>query len=591
MNAFHYHQPMKSLLSAALIAASLALGCGQVAAQGAGSSSAEARRQTLNNAQIFYQVLLGEMSAASGDTGAAISLLLDAARKTQDEALFQRATDLALGARAGETALQVVRSWRQAFPKSLPAARYQLQILTAINRVSDSAESLRAVIELTPASERNQVLALVPALYARASDKKLAASVIEQSLAAALADAQSSASAWSAVGRARLAAGDSGGALEAVQRALAADARSRPALGLALDLMTPGQTQAEALVRRYLDGPGQAEPQVRIDYVRNLLDQQRYAESAVQLRRLTTEHPQFPEAWLMLGSLQMDQPQSGPAEASLKRYLDLTESTDAEQAAQARRGRGQAYLMLAQMAERRGDLSGASNWLDRIEDRDLMVQTQARRASLLARRGQLAQGRALLQKLPESTAQDARRKLLAEVNLLREFKDHRSAYELMQKAVTAAPQDHELIYEKSLLAEKLGRIDEMEQLLRRVMQIKPDYHAAYNALGYSLADRGLRLQEARQLIQKALQFAPDDPYIQDSLAWVEFRLGNAQEALRVIEIAYKSKPDAEIAAHFGEILWSLGQRERARLIWREGLMLNADNDTLQETLKRLQVTP
>ncbi|MBM3361376.1 MAG: tetratricopeptide repeat protein [Betaproteobacteria bacterium] len=582
---------MKSLLSAALIAASLALGCGQVAAQGAGSSSAEARRQTLNNAQIFYQVLLGEMSAASGDTGAAISLLLDAARKTQDEALFQRATDLALGARAGETALQVVRSWRQAFPKSLPAARYQLQILTAINRVSDSAESLRAVIELTPASERNQVLALVPALYARASDKKLAASVIEQSLAAALADAQSSASAWSAVGRARLAAGDSGGALEAVQRALAADARSRPALGLALDLMTPGQTQAEALVRRYLDGPGQAEPQVRIDYVRNLLDQQRYAESAVQLRRLTTEHPQFPEAWLMLGSLQMDQPQSGPAEASLKRYLDLTESTDAEQAAQARRGRGQAYLMLAQMAERRGDLSGASNWLDRVEDRDLMVQTQARRASLLARRGQLAQGRALLQKLPESTAQDARRKLLAEVNLLREFKDHRSAYELMQKAVTAAPQDHELIYEKSLLAEKLGRIDEMEQLLRRVMQIKPDYHAAYNALGYSLADRGLRLQEARQLIQKALQFAPDDPYIQDSLAWVEFRLGNAQEALRVIEIAYKSKPDAEIAAHFGEILWSLGQRERARLIWREGLMLNADNDTLQETLKRLQVTP
>jgi len=582
---------MKSLLSAALIAASLALGCGQVAAQGAGSSSAEARRQTLNNAQIFYQVLLGEMSAASGDTGAAISLLLDAARKTQDEALFQRATDLALGARAGETALQVARSWRQAFPKSLPAARYQLQILTAINRVSDSAESLRAVIELTPASERNQVLALVPALYARASDKKLAASVIEQSLAAALADAQSSASAWSAVGRARLAAGDSGGALEAVQRALAADARSRPALGLALDLMTPGQTQAEALVRRYLDGPGQAEPQVRIDYVRNLLDQQRYAESAVQLRRLTTEHPQFPEAWLMLGSLQMDQPQSGPAEASLKRYLDLTESTDAEQAAQARRGRGQAYLMLAQMAERRGDLSGASNWLDRVEDRDLMVQTQARRASLLARRGQLAQGRALLQKLPESTAQDARRKLLAEVNLLREFKDHRSAYELMQKAVTAAPQDHELIYEKSLLAEKLGRIDEMEQLLRRVMQIKPDYHAAYNALGYSLADRGLRLQEARQLIQKALQFAPDDPYIQDSLAWVEFRLGNAQEALRVIEIAYKSKPDAEIAAHFGEILWSLGQRERARLIWREGLMLNADNDTLQETLKRLQVTP
>jgi len=154
-----------------------------------------------------------------------------------------------------------------------------------------------------------------------------------------------------------------------------------------------------------------------------------------------------------------------------------------------------------------------------------------------------------------------------------------------------APQDHELIYEKALLAEKIGRLDEMEQLLRQVMRIKPDYHAAYNALGYSLADRGLRLMEARQLIKKALEFAPADPYIQDSLAWVEFRLGNAQEALRVIEIAYKAKPDAEIAAHFGEILWSLGQQDRARMIWREGLLLNAENDTLRETLKRLQVKP
>jgi tetratricopeptide (TPR) repeat protein len=106
-----------------------------------------------------------------------------------------------------------------------------------------------------------------------------------------------------------------------------------------------------------------------------------------------------------------------------------------------------------------------------------------------------------------------------------------------------------------------------------------------------LADRGVRLAEAKQLIEKALEFAPSDPYIQDSLAWVEFRLGNRQEALRLIEIAYKAKPDAEIAAHFGEILWSLGQRERALMIWREGLQLNADNETLQETLKRLQVQP
>ncbi len=136
-----------------------------------------------------------------------------------------------------------------------------------------------------------------------------------------------------------------------------------------------------------------------------------------------------------------------------------------------------------------------------------------------------------------------------------------------------------------------GDFTEMERLLRQIMAAKPDYHHAYNALGYSFAERNLRLPEARQLIQKALEYAPGDPYISDSLGWVEFRLGNKAEAVRILETAYKAKPDAEIAAHLGEVLWSMGQRDRAQSIWREGLLLNNENDTLQETLKRLKVKP
>jgi tetratricopeptide (TPR) repeat protein len=131
----------------------------------------------------------------------------------------------------------------------------------------------------------------------------------------------------------------------------------------------------------------------------------------------------------------------------------------------------------------------------------------------------------------------------------------------------------------------------MERLLRQVIAQKPDYHHAYNALGYSLAERNTRLPEAKELIQKALTYAPDDPFISDSLGWVEFRMGNKTEALRILDAAYKSRPDADIAAHLGEVLWSLGQRDRAQSIWKEGLLLNSDNDTLQETLKRLRVKP
>jgi Flp pilus assembly protein TadD len=122
------------------------------------------------------------------------------------------------------------------------------------------------------------------------------------------------------------------------------------------------------------------------------------------------------------------------------------------------------------------------------------------------------------------------------------------------------------------------------------MVLRPDDPQAFNALGYALADRSLRLPEAKVLIEKAVELAPQDAYIRDSLAWVEFRLGNLADARALLENAFMEKPDAEIAAHLGEVLWALKQSEQALHVWREGLKLTPDNETLRNTLKRLQVT-
>jgi tetratricopeptide (TPR) repeat protein len=574
----------KTLICALL---GLSLAAPALRAQTAPAPSArEARAAASFNAQMFYQLLVGEMSAATGDVGSAVALMLDAARKTGDAQIFKRATDLALGARAGDSALQAARSWRQAHPRSVEANRYVLQILLGLNRVAESTESLKALVELTPEAERAGLLQALPALYGRASDKKLASTVVEQALAGLLADSRSAAPAWTAVARLRAAAADVPAALDALTRAQLAQAHYVPAALVAVELMDKGRPQAELRVRKYLDSATSVDPLVRLAYARSLADLQRLRDAQTQLELLTSAQPDVADGWLLLGSVQMDSARPSDAEASFKRYLAL----DTPQGATSR-GRAQAHLMLAQLAEKKGDLADAERWLDKVSGTELLMQTQSRRATLMARQGKMAEARALIRKLPERDSGDARAKLLAEVGLLREFKEYQEAHALLAKAASASPQDADLVYEQAMMAEKLGRLDEMEQLLRRIMAAKPDYHAAYNALGYSLADRGLRLAEAKQLIQKALEFAPNDPYIQDSLAWVEFRLGNRQEALRVIETAYKAKPDAEIAAHFGEILWSLGQRERAQLIWREGLQINADNETLQETLRRLQVKP
>jgi tetratricopeptide (TPR) repeat protein len=246
---------------------------------------------------------------------------------------------------------------------------------------------------------------------------------------------------------------------------------------------------------------------------------------------------------------------------------------------------------MAQIAEKQNDFAAANAWLDRIENADDIMAAQMRRASLLARQGQLAQARALLRNHPERRPEDARLKLVAEAQLLRDLKAWQQAYEVYAEASRRFPEDTELLYDQAMMAEKAGQPEAMERLLRQLIAAKPDYQHAYNALGYSLADRNERLPEAKQLIEKAVELAPTDAYIQDSLGWVEFRLGNFPRALAILQAAYGKRPDAEIAAHLGEVLWTMGRREEALKIWREGLLLSNDNETLQATLKRLRVSP
>ena len=210
---------------------------------------------------------------------------------------------------------------------------------------------------------------------------------------------------------------------------------------------------------------------------------------------------------------------------------------------------------------------------------------------MLARQGKLKEARALLQSLPAETDEARRMNQQAEVQLLRDARAYREAYTLQGKLVKATPDDDDLEYELAMLADKLGRHDEMERLLRKVIARNPNYHHALNALGYSLADRGVQLEEARLLIERALSLAPNDPFITDSLGWIEYRMGNMPQARQLLERAYRLRPDAEIAAHLGEVLWVLGEKEAARKLWKESARLNADNEVLRETLKRLGVKP
>lgn len=542
------------------------------------------------DAELFYRLLVGEITARDGDPAAGFALMLDSARKTNNASLYQRAVEIALQSRSGDAALQAATAWQLALPNSREAYRYVLQILIALNRIQDTMEPLKKTIDLAAASDRIAAISAVPRAYARVSDKKLASTVIETALSAYLSNPATAATAWTTIGRTRLAAGDMPGALNAAQKGHEADITGEGPIFVALELMSPKIPAAEALVKKYLASNPQPAPEVRMAFARALLDAQRYGEASSEVKIVTRDKPEFSPAWLVLGSLQLQDNQLVPAQTSFERYVALdTAASQQRDEGEPDRGLTQAYLSLAQISEKRKDFAAADAWLNKIDNSADMLQAQTRRASILASRGQLAEARQLIRGLPERNAGDARLKLLAEVGLLRDLKQYQAAYDLLAQAIKADPKESDLLYDQAMMAEKLNQLPEMERLLRRVIEVKPDAYNAYNALGYSFAERNMRLPEAKQLILKALEFVPNDPFIRDSLAWVEFRMGNLAESAKIFADAFKSKPDAEIAAHYGEVLWVMGQRDKALAVWREGLLLNSENDTLVETLKRLKV--
>jgi len=551
------------------------------------------------DAPLFYQLLIGEIELRTGQAGTAYQIMLDAARRTGDERLFRRATEIALQARAGEQALVATRAWRTARPGSMEALQLQLQILMSMNRVDELPEPLRALIAGTPSAERAAVIAALPRFMHRTTDKRRVATLLEEVLQPYLADAGTRAAARSAIGRAWLAAGDGARALDLARQAQAQDpAASAPVL-LALELM-PTRPEAESIVSAYLK-TASADAALRRAYAGTLVTMQRYVDAIAQLEIVTSQQPELPAPWLTLGALQLELRQTLAAEQSLQRYVQLVQAQpaaprgadsddedDESNAGAPDQGLTQAWLLLAQAAEQRGDFAAAEARLARVDNPQRALEVQTRRASLLARQGRVPEARELVRSAPERSPGDARAKLLAEAQVLREIKQWSEAYAVLQAANQRFPNDADLLYEQAMMAEKIDQLDAMEALLRQVMALKPDHAHAYNALGYSLADRNLRLAEAKVLIERALQLLPGDPFITDSLGWVEFRLGNREEALRLLRQAYKARPDAEIGAHLGEVLWAMGQHDEARRIWAEARSRDAGNDVLRETMVRLK---
>jgi tetratricopeptide (TPR) repeat protein len=210
-----------------------------------------------------------------------------------------------------------------------------------------------------------------------------------------------------------------------------------------------------------------------------------------------------------------------------------------------------------------------------------------RAAATLGKLGRVDEARRYLADLPAVTQEQRVQVQQADAQVLRDAGDNATAYAVLTGALERYPDDPDLLYDVAMVAEKLDRIDVVEAKLTRLIELKPSNAHALNALGYTLVDRTPRIAEGLALIERALTLAPDDPFILDSVGWAHFRMGRLDEAEKNLRRAMEQRPDPEIAAHLGEVLWAKGERARAQDVWQSQLKSTPDNAVLLETVRRL----
>jgi tetratricopeptide (TPR) repeat protein len=541
-------------------------------ASGGAAAQASQKDQKELNEPTLYELLLGEIALQRGDHALAAKTYLDLARRIRDPRIARRAVEVASKAEMPELALEAARTWYEIEPDSAQALQILVALLVAAKRVEEAEPYLEKLLSSGGVALANgfmQINRLLAGNPDKASNLRVVSGLASRH--PKLAEAHF------AVAQAATAAGDDAEAVAAIRRAL----EIRPdwemaAIFEAQLLQKRSPAEASKRLGEFVGkNPGSRE--VRLNYARALMLEKRFPEARAQFEAVLAANPGNTEVVYAVGLLAFQLKDYPVAEETMKRLLGM----------KYRDPDGVRYL-LGQIAEEQKRWPDAVEWYGQIKEGDHVMPARMRTANAIAKQGRLDEARAFLRRVAVENPDQEAQLVVAEAQLLRDANLHRDAFDMLGEALRKEPEQADLLYDFALTAEKLERFDLLEANLRKLISVQPDRAHAYNALGYSFADRNTRLPEARKLVEKALELAPSDFFIIDSMGWVQYREGDLKGAAATLRRAYDGRPDAEIGAHLGEVLWVLGERDEARRIWQEALMAGPENETLQKTIKRFQ---
>ncbi|MBL8447523.1 MAG: tetratricopeptide repeat protein [Zoogloeaceae bacterium] len=524
-------------------------------------------------AQIFYEFLLAEIAGARGQFQVAVPAYLDLARRTRDPRVARRATEVALYARQFSAAGEAARIWSEADPDSADARKVLAGLLMGRGtpRLEEAQAHLARVLAQAGEMLPQNLLGLNRA-FGEVQDKGAVRTAIERVTEPYLHLPE----AHFARAQAAHSAGDGPGALLELDQAVARRADWELAVLFRAQIL---QADDPAAASKLMAGYVARHPDSlsgRVAYARALAGERRLEEAYQEFKGLLVERPEEPDLLNAAGVLAMELDKFDEAEDLMRRLL-----------ARGPRDADGVRLFLGQIADQKKRYDEAVEWYGAVEGEGRRPEARLRMAHSLASAGRVDEARKILQALPQEDPETQTRIRLAEAQILRDAGKVAEAYAVVEDALRIQPDNTDLLYESAMLAERQGHLEAMEFRLRKLIALRPESAHAYNALGYALADRGLRLDEAEGLIRTALSLSPDDPYITDSMGWVRFRRGDALGAAQLLETAYGLRADPEIAAHLGEVYWSLGRQGDARRIWTQALQAHPDHPVVKAAMKRL----
>lgn len=520
--------------------------------------------------QMLYKFLLGEVASQRGMPELAAQVYLDLASSTRDPRIAGRAAQLAYDAHEMDKAVEAYSLWLELDPASRQAKQMLSLILVAGGKLDEARPHIAGLLAAYPDKVGYAFLQVYP-LLVQHPDKDATLKLLQE---LAQPYPESAEVHW-VLARAAQAAGKRELALVEVRKARILRPEWEVAVLLEAQLLQrESPQQALALLKKYLAAFSDAS-EAHLLYARILLEQKQVAESRAEFHKLLKAHPENADLAFAVAMLSMEMGELERAENELRLAL-----------ARGKKDEDTVYYYLGQLLEAKKNNEGALQNYRKVQGGEHVYNARLRAAYLISKEGRLDEAREYLHQTAAQNNQQRVQLMLVEAQFLREAKQTAAAYHVLTQGLEKLPNHPELLYEAAMLAGMLGEHDAFEQMMRKVIQVKPDHAQAYNALGYDMLDRNERLQEGMSLVEKASQLAPEDAAIIDSVGWGHYRLGNLSKSLEFLRRAYSANPDPEIAAHLGEVLWMKSEKEQAKKIWNDALKLNPDNTALQEVMKK-----